>query len=282
MTTHYQGTPNALKVLEARYLVRDEHGELAETPEGMFRRVARTIASAEDDAASQDLYYGMFYDMMINRDFLPNTPCLVNAGRVGGTGQFSACFVLPVPDSMEGIFDAVKQMALVHKTGGGTGFSFSRLRPKGDRVRTTSGVASGPVSFMTPFNATTETTKQGGVRRGANMGILRVDHPDIMEFINVKANDVNALTNFNISVGITDAFMDALRRDDVYDLVHPSSKSVVGRLRAVDVWHQIVKNAWRIGDPGLFFIDRANAADLFGTSIPTRDFPGIGASIRIG
>lgn len=254
-------TENAKKVLVARYLIKDADGKVIETPGQLLTRVARAIALAEPTQELRDQYGLAFTKMLSQLDFLPNTPCLVNAGRPGGTGQYSACFVLPVPDSMEGIFEAVKQMALVHQTGGGTGFSFSRLRPKNDIVRTTSGVASGPISFMTPFNATTETTKQGGVRRGANMGVLRVDHPDILDFICLKANDVNALQNFNVSVGITDAFMAALASDSDYALIHPNTKKAVKTLSAKFVFDEIVRCAHAIGDPGLIFLDRVNALD---------------------
>lgn len=254
-------TENAKKVLAARYLIKDADGKVIETPGQLMKRVAKAIAKGEDDLGKRE-YYSTVFELMLNKlEFLPNTPCLVNAGRPGGTGQYSACFVLPVPDSMEGIFEAVKQMALVHQTGGGTGFSFSRLRPKGDMVKTTSGVASGPISFMTPFNATTETTKQGGVRRGANMGVLRVDHPDILDFIRLKANDVNALQNFNVSVGITDAFMAALASDSDYALIHPNTKKGVKTLSAKYVFDEIVRCAHAIGDPGLIFLDRVNALD---------------------
>jgi len=252
---------NAYKVLKARYFIKNEQGEVVETPSQLMHRVSYAIAESEATEQDRGVYGALFKQMLSKLDFLPNTPCLVNAGRPGGTGQYSACFVIPVPDSMEGIFEAVKQMALVHKTGGGTGFSFSRLRRKGAMVKTTSGIASGPISFMAPFNATTETTKQGGVRRGANMGILRVDHPDIMEFIRLKANDVNALQNFNVSVAITTRFMEALERDETYDLVDPTTKEVVGQLSAKEVMNEIVRCAWTIGDPGLFFIDRANELD---------------------
>lgn len=253
-------TENSRKVLAQRYLIRNSSNEITETPGEMFQRVAKTIASVEENDFDAKLYEEAFYQTMYRLEFLPNTPCLVNAGRPGGTGQFSACFVIPVPDSMEGIFEAVKQMALVHKTGGGTGFSFSRLRPAGDMVKTTSGVASGPVSFMIPFDATTQVTKQGGVRRGANMGILRVDHPDIMQFIRLKL-DRNLLQNFNVSVAITNKFMDALAKDGDFDLIHPVTGKVHSTVKASDIWSEIVRCAHIIGDPGLFFIDRANERD---------------------
>ena len=253
-------TDNAKSVLAARYLIKDDQGNVTETPREMFGRVAKAIAEPEE-ANKRSLIASMFYNMMARCEFLPNTPCLVNAGRPGGTGQYSACFVLPVPDSMEGVFQAIKEMALVHKTGGGTGFSFSRLRPAGSAVRTTSGVASGPVSFMRPFNAATEATKQGGVRRGANMGILRVDHPDIFAFIRIKADNLREMENFNLSVGITEEFMAALEVDGEYPLRHPGTQAIVRRVRAAEVFGEIVRCAHAVGDPGLFFVDRVNSFD---------------------
>ncbi len=251
-------TDNALKVLKKRYLAKDEDGHITETPEDMFDRVARTIAADEKKYKNADDTGKLtkeFYDMMTNLDFLPNSPTLMNAGRP--LGQLSACFVLPVGDSMEEIFDAIKYAAIIHKSGGGTGFSFSRLRPKGATVRTTGGVASGPVSFMKVFNSATEAVKQGGTRRGANMGILRVDHPDILEFIKCK-QDNNDITNFNISVGITEKFINAVQKDEYYSLIDPHTKEIVKTLRAREVFDLIVDMAWNNGEPGIVFLDRIN------------------------
>src|SRR5215203_1999303 len=256
-------SPNAITVLEKRYLLKDESGAPVETPRDLFQRVARTIANADrrygaSDAALEELAHA-FYGMMADRSFMPNSPTLMNAGRP--LGQLSACFVLPVDDALSngksGIYDTLRAMALVHQSGGGTGFSFSRRRPKNDIVRSTMGVASGPVSFMSLFDASTDVVKQGGTRRGANMGILRVDHPDIMEFITCK-DDTTKVTNFNISVAVTDAFMAAVEADGTYDLIHPKTKAVTGQLRARAVWERIIHGAWKTGEPGVFFVDKAN------------------------
>jgi ribonucleoside-diphosphate reductase alpha chain len=252
-----QWSESALRVLRERYLMKRD-GVVVETPEEMCWRVARAIAGAEARWSGEETvqqYEHAFYDLLIDRKFMPNSPTLMNAGTGNGL-QYSACYVLPVGDSIDEIFDTLKNAAIIHQSGGGTGFAFSRIRRKDSIVSRSGGRASGPVSFLRVYNAATEAVKQGGTRRGANMGILQVDHPDILEFIECK-ND-GGITNFNISVAITDAFMDALARDDYYDLVDPASKEVTNRLRARDVWQQIIDSAWRTGDPGLVFIDRIN------------------------
>ncbi len=262
-------SPNALTVLRRRYLTKNKAGRPVETPTHLFWRVAENVARAEllysgtgrraasrrNGSAAMMAQAKGFYDLMRRLDFLPNSPTLMNAGR--DLQQLSACFVLPVEDSLEGIFSAVGHQALIHQSGGGTGFAFGHLRPKNDRVATTSGVASGPVSFMRIFNMATEVIKQGGTRRGANMGILRVDHPDILEFISVK-QDLKELTNFNLSVGITDAFIRALEQRKEYALINPRTGRVTGTLAAEKVFDRMVEAAWATGDPGVIFLDTIN------------------------
>ena len=258
-----QISPNATTVLKKRYLIKDETGKPIEQTSDLFWRVAQTVAAPDAKFGASDgaleAVSEAFYDMMARRYFVPNSPTLMNAGRP--LGQLSACFVLPVEDALSngksGIYDTLRAMALVHQSGGGTGFSFSRLRPSNDVVRSTMGVASGPVSFMSLYDASTEVVKQGGTRRGANMGILRVDHPDIMGFIHCK-DDTTKITNFNISVGVTDAFMQAVESDAEYDLIHPKTGAAVGTLKARAVWGEIIHGAWKTGEPGVFFIDKAN------------------------
>ena len=251
-------TVNAVRVLERRYLLKNEAGQTIETPAEMFRRVARAVAAVDaryDEKTDLSETEEQFYQLMANLEFLPNSPTLMNAGT--DLGQLSACFVIPVEDSLYSIFTAVRAMSLIHQSGGGTGFSFSRLRPRGDVVRSTKGVASGPVSFMRVFDTATDVIRQGGRRRGANMGILRVDHPDILEFISAKSRE-GFLANFNLSVAVTDAFMRAVEKDEEYPLINPRTQKVVRKLRAQDVFDLIVANAWKTGDPGLIFIDEIN------------------------
>jgi ribonucleoside-diphosphate reductase alpha chain len=272
-------SPNALRLLEARYLRRDASGAVVERPEALFRRVARGVAEAEGAfGPSSDVaaWEETFHDLLRSLDFLPNSPALMNAGTP--LGQLAACFVLPIEDTMESIFDALRGMALVQRTGGGTGFSFSRLRPRGDRLESTGGEASGPVSFMRIFDVATEHIKQGGRRRGANMAVLRVDHPDILEFVDAKL-DGRSFGNFNLSVAVTDGFMQAVDAGERFVLRHPSSGRVTASVAARDVFDRLVEAAWRTGDPGLVFLDEMNrrnptpAFGAFETTNPCGEVP---------
>ncbi len=250
---------NALTVLRARYLLKDENGRTIETPEEMFKRVAKHLAKSEKKYGHRvKEWEDLFFEIMADLRFLPNSPTLMNAGKP--EGQLAACFVLPLQDSMKGIFDTLKNAALILQSGGGTGFSFSSLRPRSDIVRSTGGIASGPVSFMKIYNKATEVIKQGGARRGANMGILRVDHPDIMDFIKAKTEG-DTLTNFNISVAVTDSFIKALKKDGRITLRNPRTGKAVSRLKAKEIFDALVKSAWQTGDPGVIFIDRINRAN---------------------
>ncbi|MDP2211744.1 MAG: adenosylcobalamin-dependent ribonucleoside-diphosphate reductase, partial [Candidatus Aquicultor sp.] len=270
---------NAAKVLSHRYLLKDDQGKTIETPSRLFRRVAIAVAAAEklyDPDADVKALEEAFYNLMAGFEFIPNSPTLMNAGT--SMGQLAACFVIPVEDSIPAIFDSVKHMAIIHQSGGGTGFSFSRLRPKGDLVKSTKGVASGPVSFMRVFDVATDVIKQGGRRRGANMGILRCDHPDIIEFITAKKKE-GFLDNFNISVAVTDEFMEAVTTGGDVDLINPRTGEAAGKASAKELFDLIVAMAWTTGDPGLFFIDRANAANptpdmgIFESTNPCGEIP---------
>jgi ribonucleoside-diphosphate reductase alpha chain len=254
-------SPNALRVLEARYLRRDIARAVIETPEELFQRVARAIAQAElilGTAREADRWQGIFHDLLVSLDFLPNSPTLMNAGTA--LGQLSACFVLPIEDTMESIFESLRSMALLQRAGGGTGFSFSRLRPRGDVVASTGGEASGPLSFLRVFDCATENIKQGGRRRGANMGVLRVDHPDICDFIDAKVSGLE-FQNFNLSVGLTDDFMKAVSSGADWELIHPTHRRRVARVGAREIFERMVDAAWRMGDPGVLYLDAINRAN---------------------
>ena len=255
-------TENARAVLEKRYLLRDVKGAIVETPEELFLRVARAVAKPEGKSRAK--WSKKFLEMMISRRFMPNSPTLMNAGKK--KGQLSACFVLPVKDSLEEIFDTLKHAAIIQQSGGGTGFSFSELRAKGSRVSSTSGEAAGPVSFMTVFDSATQAVKQGGSRRGANMAILRIDHPDVQEFIASKRGG-KSITNFNISLGVTNEFMRALETDQEYALKNPRSGAVVKKISARKIFKSAIASAWACGDPGVVFLDRIN---LFNPTPKTR------------
>lgn len=249
---------NAIEVLKRRYLLRDNNGNIIETPSQMFRRVTKAVASAELEYNTKNETRKIeeeFFAALSNLEFLPNTPTLMNAGT--NVGQLSACFVIPVEDSLSGIFEAAKWTAIIHQSGGGTGFSFSRLRPSGDIVKSVDGQASGPITFMTVFDKTTDVIKQGGRRRGANMGILHIEHPDIIKFINCKLLP-GFLSNFNISVAVTDKFLSAVKKKKKHHLVNPRTNKVVKIVDAQFVFNQIIENTWKTGDPGLIFIDEIN------------------------
>lgn len=270
-------SPNGLTVLEHRYLGRNEQGEISETPTDLFWRVARHVAEGEraypHNGSEVETVAARFYEMMARLEFLPNSPTLLNAGRP--LGQLSACFVLPIEDSLESIFETLKHAALIHQSGGGTGFCFSKLRPAGDEVRETQEVAAGPIAFMEVYNAAVDSIKQGGKRKGANMGLLRVDHPDVEAFISAK-DDLRRVTNFNISIGITPEFMAAVEQDDDFALLHPNTREIVKTVRAKALMERIVDCAWRTGEPGLIFLERVNRDN------PTPQLGGLAATNPCG